>query len=352
MSAETTPFPSPSERRAILALSLVGDIGPVSHRQLLERFGSAARAIDVTVEAQAARGAYAAADDQIARAETARLELTTIGDAHYPEQLRHLTGPPPVLWSRGDWATLRGPIVSIVGTRRATSYGLRVTREIASALARQGACIVSGMALGVDAAAHQAALAAGGGTVAVLGTGGDIAYPRAHAALHREIAQRGLILSELPPGERADPGSFPRRNRIIAALAQLTIVVEAPLKSGALITSKDALELGRDVAAIPGPIDAPQSVGTNNLLREGAHVITSSADALALVGLTPPVRVEPELRGDAENLVWRALDDAASSLDELCARTAMPVAECLAVVTALEVRGIVECALTGAVRRR
>jgi DNA processing protein len=159
-------------------------------------------------------------------------------------------------------------------------------------------------------------------------------------------------MSELSPGAKADPGSFPRRNRIIAALAQLTIVVEAPLKSGALITAKDALELGRDVAAVPGPIDAPQSVGTNNLLREGAHVITSAADALALIGLTPPVRIEPELRGEGETRVWRALDEAASSLDELCARTAMPVADCLTIVTALELRGIVECALTGAVRRR
>lgn len=352
MSAETTPFRSPSERRAILALSLVADIGAVTHRQLLERFWSAAQAIDATVEPSAAGAAYDEADELLANAEMRHIDLTTIGDASYPEQLRHLTDPPPVLWSRGDWSALAGPIVSIVGTRRATSYGLRVTREIASALARQGACVVSGMALGIDAAAHNAALAVGGRTVAVLGTGADVAYPRAHAALHRQIAARGLVISELPPGAKADPGSFPRRNRIIAALAQLTIVVEAPLKSGALITAKDALELGCDVAAVPGPIDAPQSVGTNNLLREGAHVITSAADTLALIGLTPPVRIEPELRGEAELRVWRALEEAASSLDELCARTAMPVSQCLTVVSALELRGIVECELTGAVRRR
>lgn len=352
MSAETTRFRSPSERRAILALSLVADIGAVTHRQLLERFRYAERAIDAAAEPNAARVAYAEADELLAKAEASRIDFTAIGDAQYPEQLHQLTDPPPVLWSRGDWSALTGPLVSIVGTRRATSYGLRVTREIASALVRQGACVVSGMALGIDAAAHTAALAAGGRTVAVLGTGADVAYPRAHAALHREIIERGLVISELPPRAKADPGSFPRRNRIIAALAPLTIVVEAPLKSGALITAKAALELGRDVAAIPGPIDAPQSVGTNDLLREGAHVITSAADALALIGLTPPVRIEPELRGAAETRVWRALDAPASSLDELCARTAMPVAECLTVVTALELRGILECELTGAVRRR
>jgi DNA processing protein len=243
-------------------------------------------------------------------------------------------------------------VIAIVGTRRATSYGQRVTREIAAALAREGACIVSGMALGIDSCAHRAALDAGGRTVAILGTGADIAYPRAHTALHREIANRGLVISELPPGARSDPGSFPRRNRIIAAIASLTIVVEAPQLSGALITSKAALELGRDVAAVPGPIDSPQSVGSNRLLRDGAHVITSVEDALCLVGLNPPVRIEPELRNEGEARVWRALEQSASSLDELCARAAMPVAECLTAVTALELRGIVECALTGDVRRR
>lgn len=352
MSAETIPSLSPSERRAILALSLVADIGPVTHRQLLERFRSASRALDAAIAPGAARGAYASADDLLSRATAAALELTAVGDAHYPPQLLHLHDPPPVLWSRGDWATLSEPVVAIVGTRRSTSYGQRVTREIAGALAREGACIASGMALGVDACAHRAALDAGGRTVAVLGTGPDLSYPRAHTALHHEIAQRGLVLSELPPGAKSDPGSFPRRNRIIAALASLTIVVEAPLLSGALITSKNALELGRDVAAVPGTIDSPQSVGSNLLLRDGAHVITSVEDALCLVGLNPRVRLEPELRGDAETRVWRALERGASSLDELCARTAMPVAECLTAVTSLELRGVVECALTGEVRRR
>jgi DNA processing protein len=208
------------------------------------------------------------------------------------------------------------------------------------------------MALGIDACAHRAALDAGGRTVAVLGTGADIAYPRAHAALHREIRDRGLIVSELEPGARSDAGSFPRRNRIIAGLARLTIVIEAPLRSGALITSTHALEVGRDVAAVPGPIDSPQSQGSNELLRDGAHVITSVADALSLVGLDPPVRSAPELRGDDELRIWNALTERATSVDELCARSSLPVAACLAAVTSLELRGVVECALTGEIRRR
>jgi DNA processing protein len=333
----------------------VAEIGPVSHRQLLERFRTAARAIDCAVGPAVARAAYSAADDALARGDAAKLTLTTIVDPEYPASLHHLNDPPPVLWWRGSWSTIAAPavpIVAIVGTRRATNYGHRVTREIAAALARQGACIVSGMALGIDSCAHRAALDVGGRTVAVLGTGADVAYPRAHVALHREIIEHGLVISELPPGAKSDKGSFPRRNRIIAALARLTIVVEAPLKSGALWTSTFASEMGRDVAAVPGTIDLPQSVGSNQLLRDGAHVITSVEDALCLVGLNPLVRREPELRGESERRVWHALEEGPSSLDELCSRTAMPVAECLTAVTSLELRGIVECALTGEVRRR
>jgi DNA processing protein len=354
VSDETTPFHSPddAERRAILALSFVADVGSVTHRQLSATFRSASQALAQAVPAAAAAGAYARADDALRAAAAAGLALTTIGDSGYPEQLQNLYDPPPVLWSRGSWSTVRPPLVAIVGTRRATQYGQRITREIASALAREGACIVSGMALGIDACAHRAALEADGATVAVLGTGANVPYPVAHTALHREIAERGLIISELPPGAKSGPGSFPRRNRIIAALASLTIVVEAPQRSGALITAKDALELGRDVAGIPGPIDAPQSQGVNELLRDGAHVITSVADALRLVGLEPPVRVSPALCGTQESLIWGALSDGSATLDELCARTALPVAECLSTVTSLEVRRIVECDLTGAIRRR
>lgn len=280
------------------------------------------------------------------------IALVTITDEQYPSQLLHLHDPPPVLWSRGDSTVLRDPVVAVVGTRRATSYGRRVTREMVLALSRGGASIVSGMALGIDAAAHMAALEAGGGTIAVLGTGADIAYPRAHTALLRDIATRGLVLSELAPGAHSDAGSFPRRNRVIAALASLTIVVEAPERSGALITSRCAVDLGRDVAAVPGPIDSPQSYGTNELIREGAHPITSVAEALRLAGLDAPARVSPQLVGDNETRIWTALAGSAVSLDELCTRVSLPVAQCLSAVTALELRGIVECAMTGEIRRR
>ena len=166
-------------------------------------------------------------------------------DPRYPAALRDLPDPPRTLWARGDLALLDRVCVAIVGTRRATSYAERVTREQARALARGGACVISGLARGVDGAAHRAALEADGATCAVLGTGLDVAYPKAHAALQSDIGVRGLLLSELPPSLAAHGGSFPRRNRIIAALARATIVVEAGVKSGALITASHALDLNR-----------------------------------------------------------------------------------------------------------
>jgi DNA processing protein len=352
LSSATIPSRFPDERRAALALTLVADVGSVTHRQLIERFGTASRALDAGVPPHLAGDAYARAEELIARATGRGVALMSVADPGYPAALRELYDPPAVLWSIGDWKTLQAPVVAVVGTRRASAYGQRIARELVGALSRAGACIVSGMALGIDAIAHRAALDANAPTVAVLGTGADVTYPKAHSALHREIASRGLVLSELPPGARSDGGSFPRRNRIIAGLAALTIVVEAPFKSGALITSTCAADLGRDVAAVPGPIDMPQSEGTNQLIRDGAHIITCVADALALVGLQAPARSHVEVHGEAEERVWAALQDGAATLDELCARAALPVAQCLTAVTGLELRGAVECALTGEIRRR
>jgi DNA processing protein len=276
-----------------------------------------------------------------------------IGDEGYPAALLDLRSPPRVLWAIGDLATLKTPVVAIVGTRKATPYGGRATREIAGALARGGACVISGMARGIDGTAHLAALDARGRTVAVLGTGVDIAYPAGHRPLHARIREHGLLLSEELPGAHAGPGSFPRRNRLIAALASITIVVEAGVKSGAIITAMHALELGRTVAAVPGPIDAPQSAGTNALLRDGAVVIADVADALQLAGLTPPLRrPDPEIATGAERAVWSALGDGALDVDTLTVRSGLPARECLAAVTTLELSGAIECALTGEIRRR
>lgn len=352
MSGALTRSSSPDERRATLALTLVPDVGRVTYDNLIATFCDASHALHAGVSPSVSRDAYARADRLIERAAARGLELVAESDVDYPSSLRDLPDPPAILWRWGAWDALQEPVVAVVGTRRATAYGHRMTREIVSALARGGATIVSGMALGIDAVAHKAALDVGGRTVAVLGTGADVAYPRAHVALHREIASRGLVLSELPPGARSHGGSFPMRNRIIAALARLTIVIEAPMASGALITARRAEEIGRDVAMVPGPIDSPQSQGSNEYIRDGAHPITCVADAMMLAGLQPQPRAMPELSDETEMRLWSVLAQSAASLDELCARAALPVSECLSAVTRLELRGVVDCALTGEIRRR
>ena len=214
--------------------------------------------------------------------------------------------------------------------------------------------IVSGMARGIDAAAHRTALEEGGNTVAVLGTGVDVPYPVGHRLLHRAIAEKGLVLSEYPPGTKAGPGVFPRRNRIIAALAPVTIVVEAGFRSGALNTAGQALELSRVVAAVPGPIDSDQSRGSNQLLRDGAVLIAAPDDALALLGISPPKAAlpPPPLLPESEQKIWDAIADGFVSIDDLPAATSLSIAECLAAITSLEIMGLVECSLAGEIKRR
>ena len=276
------------------------------------------------------------------------------GDATYPAELEDLReNAPPHLWMCGSAEVLSAqPRVAIVGTRRATPYGVRVTRELATAFVRAGACVVSGLATGIDSAAHRAALDAEGPTIAVLGTGLHSTFPRGSRELQRTIAARGLLVTELEHHEHGSKWTFPKRNRIIAALARLTIVVEAPYKSGALITADLALELHRSVAAVPGPIDQPQSEGANRLILTGSHILTSIEDALALVGLTPALRTPRVDPDGAEGRVWAALAEGGLDMDSLCHRSGLPAAQCLAAVTKLELAGAIECALTGEVRRR
>jgi DNA processing protein len=271
----------------------------------------------------------------------------------YPAGLDDLADPPAQLFALGNEALLERPLVAVVGTRNSTAYGERATRNIARELVRAGACIVSGMARGIDAVAHRTALEAGGGTVAVLGTGIDVAYPAGHRQLHAAIAANGLVLSENAPGATAHKGAFPKRNRIIAAIARVTIVVEAGHRSGALNTAAHALDLNRVVAAVPGPIDSDQSAGANQLLRDGAAVIASPSDALALLGLgpAPPESARPNLP-DAEQRVWEAIGFAFTDPDTISLKTDLAPSACLAAITSLELLGLVECSIAGEIRRR
>ena len=276
------------------------------------------------------------------------------GSPHYPIELLDLQHPPTELYAIGSEAALTGPRVAIVGTRNSTAYGERITRSLTRSLVRAGVSVVSGMARGIDGAAHRTALEEGGRTVAVLGTGIDVPYPVGHRQLHRAIAERGLVVSENPSGMKARKGAFPKRNRIIAALAPVTIVIEAGFRSGALNTASQALELGRVVAAVPGPIDSEQSRGSNQLLRDGAILIATADDALALLGVSAPknaVEATP-LLPESEQKVWDAVLGGLVAIDALPCITNLPMAECLAAVTSLEILGLVECSLAGEIRRR
>ena len=272
--------------------------------------------------------------------------------SEYPESLRDLGSQPAQLYTIGSKALLSGPLISIVGTRVPTSYGLRTARNLAAALSKAGMTIVSGMARGIDAAAHHAAIEQNGPTIAVLGTGIDVPYPAAHRQLHQTIGEMGLLVSESPPGLKAFKGAFPKRNRIIAALSRVTIVVEAGHKSGALNTANHALELNRTIAAVPGPIDSPQSEGTNQLIRDGAVVIASIADALALAGVKGPPQAEPVSLSETDALVWSTIGGSSLTMDAIGSAARMSARDCMLAVTSLELRGLVECLVTGEVRRR
>lgn len=273
-------------------------------------------------------------------------------DSAWPAQLNDAPQPIRTLYTIGDLGALRPPLCSVVGTRLCTDYGERVTRQLVTALAAADVGIVSGMARGIDAVAHRAALDVGGRTIAVMGTGVDVPYPTGHRELHARIAREGLVLSENAPGVKAKQGCFPKRNRIIAALSPVTLVVEAGFKSGAQSTANAALECNRTVAAVPGPIDSPQSAGTNALIAAGAHIITCAGDLFALLRLAPPAeeQVEQRLRGDTL-AVWRSIADGDLLCEDVAAAADLPLSRALSAITELEIAGHVTVGLDDRVRR-
>jgi DNA processing protein len=292
-----------------------------------------------------------------------RTEAVTLvpADADFPSQLREIPEPPPLLFAQGDLGLLRRPMVAVVGSRGHTAYGAAVCRLIAGVAAAAGVVVVSGMARGLDAIAHRAALDAGGGTIGLLGNGLGVIYPAANRALYDALAAQGLLLTEFPPGERPHAGSFPRRNRLISGLARATVVVEAAFGSGALITADCALEQGREVLAVPGPITSPTSAGTNRLIRDGATPLLEPADLFQhypeVPGVapgsewpTPPVLAPANLDAGARALV-QALGADLVHVDTLAERLGRPAGELLGRLCALELAGVVEQQAGGFFRR-
>jgi len=273
------------------------------------------------------------------------LTVVTLDDERYPQALRPLPDPPVALFVRGRTEALAGPLpLAMVGTRSMTAYGEAATRLLAEPLAAAGATIVSGLALGVDAVAHASALAVGGLTVAVLGTGPDrhSVGPRSNAALaERIVAGGGALVSEYPPGTDGRKDHFPMRNRIIAGLSRGVIVVEAAMRSGSRITAKAALEYGRDVFAVPGPIDRDSSAGANDLLRHGAVPAIAADDILGHYGLAaaPEAAAAPNITDPDQKKLLETLARDALTADELALRTGLPTNRLLAAAAALELAG-------------
>jgi DNA processing protein len=258
-------------------------------------------------------------------------------DPAFPLGLQSLFDPPPGLFLRGaaDAGLLERPAVAIVGARACSAYGAHVARTFGRELAAAGLVVVSGMARGVDGEAHRGALDSGGTTIAVLGCGIDRDYPAAHAELARRITAEGLIVSEYPPGVEPAPWRFPARNRIVAGLAQATVVVEARERSGALITADLALEEGREVFAVPGEITSALSAGANGLLRLGATAATSAADVLESFGLRPPDPVVPALSPPAKRTLARLAESPASA-DQLARALELDAGSVAAALAELE----------------
>lgn len=351
---------SESERIDWLRLFRSENIGPATFQTLLQRFGTAAKAIEALPELSRRGGrskpiAVASrmrAETEIAEARKHNARFVASGERGYPPLLQHAAGAPPLLCIAGNLDLAALPSVAIVGARSASAHGLRFTRMIARALAEHGVLVASGLARGIDTAAHEAALAHA--TAAVLAGGIDHVYPPENEGLQRKIAEAGLLITEMPPGTAPKPEYFPRRNRIISGMSRVIIVVEAALRSGSLITARFAAEQGRDVFAVPGsPLD-PRAEGTNRLIKEGAAILTSVQDVIEALGMTgglqaqvfPPVPPEPvsgdghqDISDPERGRLMELLSPAGTHVDDLIRESGLPAEAVTAILLELEVAG-------------
>jgi DNA processing protein len=348
------------DRRFWLAFNKVPGVGPVRTRQLLDYFGDLGSAWTAPAGELAQGGLDARAvaavlvlrktldlDREVARLEAAGAHLLTWADDAYPAPLREVDDPPPVLYVRGDVRAEDAEAVALVGTRRATPYGRDVAHQLASGLAAAGVTVVSGLALGIDTVAHRAALDAGGRTLAVLGSGVDVIYPPQNRDLAARIVadDQGAVLSDYALGTGPEAANFPPRNRIISGLVRGVVIVEADLKSGAMITARFALQQGRDVFAVPGSILSRHSDGPNSLLKEGAAPITGVDDILSALDLT---RVPEQQTARAvlpanatEGLLLQLLTNGPRHVDELGRDSGLPIHEVSSTLTMMELKGLV-----------
>jgi DNA processing protein len=348
-----------------MRLSMIPGVGPRIRKALLERFGSARAALAAApselrevygVGPKLLHKIVEAVDASEVEAEIALcrehgIDILTEAQAAYPRMLREIYDPPGVLFVRGEIKPNDAVAIGIVGTRHATQYGLRQAERLASGLSRAGLTIVSGLARGIDAAAHRGALNAGGRTLAVLASGVMNIYPPEHDQLATEVVAQGALISEAPPRMEPLPGTFPQRNRIISGLSLGVLVVEAAERSGALITAKHAMEQGREVFAMPGNVDSRASKGCHQLLRDGAKLVETVDDVLEELG--PLVEATPRddgqvihhpaelLLNEIEQQVLAVIPCEATQIDQIVVQTQLPVAQVLSTLSVLEMRHLV-----------
>ncbi|MFH1020257.1 MAG: DNA-processing protein DprA [Pseudomonadota bacterium] len=345
-----------------LSLAFTPGLGPATLKKLVERFGSARQILAADrkglEECSFLRKeslvslcdqrtiVEAVAERELRLAEKAGITLLCWDDPLFPPLLKEINDPPPILYVLGSPQLLSAPGIAMVGARAASSYGLQVAERLASELARHDLVITSGLALGIDTAAHRGALAEGGNTIAVMGCGLDIIYPSQNKKLHGQIAGHGAIISESPLGTLPEGFRFPARNRIISGLSLGVVVVEAAHRSGTLITAHQALEQGRDVFAIPGRIDSPKSEGCHHLIQEGAKLVHSGADILEELNLTTPAS-PPETRPQApplppeEGKVFSLLEGSPRNIEEIIQAAQLPPHRISEILLHLELQGLV-----------
>ena len=343
---------------AWIALKLVRGVGCVLYQGLLRAFGHPRAALEASPHALECAGIrrdladaihrfdeWKRVDEQLARVDRSGARIVTWADDAYPENLRQIHDPPPFVFMRGALRPSDRLAVAIVGSRTASSYGLQITREISAGLARSGVAVVSGLARGIDAEAHRATIDSSGRTLAVLGSGIDVVYPSEHHALFTAVAEHGAVMSEFLMGTKPDAENFPSRNRIISGLALGTVIVEATEKSGSLITAQAAVDQGREVFAVPGPVGA-RSRGTHKLIREGAKLTERVEDILEEIAprlLDPRARPQPLVElDDVETRVLAGIGGETRHVDELISASGLTASRVLDALLTLELKGVVQ----------
>lgn len=342
-----------------LAFNRISGLGPVRFRMLEEHFGDLADAWVAGPSALQAAGLESELvesvvierrtidpDAELEQVDRAGIRALARVSPGYPELLREIYDPPPVLYVRGTFGAIDDLGITVVGTRVPTPYGREAALRLTTELAAAGLIVVSGLARGIDGIAHRAALDAGSSTIAILGSGLDLIYPNEHRKLAEQICERGALVSEFPLGHGIEPGNFPRRNRILSGLTRGTLVIEAGFKSGAMITARFAEEQNRDVYCVPGSILSEKSAGTNSLIQQGARLVTCGSDVLDDMKIARPMQqlglgIQPSPEGDLERQVLSNITGEPVHIDEVIRSSGLPSATVSAALALMELRGLV-----------